>query len=96
MYFISNLLKNITQVFNCLMVIVGASIKACRVTGRHIVALEKDSDIFQAILVPMKKTNPLVVIAPVTKLLEAIQVSQDLDTMTVIPQVFVCRDRPSK
>jgi len=76
MYFISNLLKNIIQVFNGLMVTTSASIMVCRTTSRHIVALEKDSDIFQAILMPMKKTNPLMVTTPITEPLEAIQVSR--------------------
>jgi len=66
-YLISKFFTKITQVMNCFLFIASASIKACRVMGHHIVALEKDRDIFEAILVPIKKTNLLVVTVAVTE-----------------------------
>lgn len=38
--------------------IVGASIKACRDTGRHIVALEADKDIFNEVLMKLDPPAP--------------------------------------
>ena len=42
----------------------GASILACRGSGRHIVALEKDSNIFNAHLKSMEDLAPLRSIPP--------------------------------
>lgn len=36
----------------------GASITACRMAERHIVALERDSEIFEAVLLPMRDSVP--------------------------------------
>jgi hypothetical protein len=36
----------------------GASITACRMAERHIVALEQDSEIFEAVLLPMRNSIP--------------------------------------
>jgi len=85
--------KNI-QVTNCLLFIASVSIKACCVIGCQIVALEKDRDIFEAIFMSIKKTPPIVAVV-VIELPEVIQVSKDLDAMTIIPRVFVRKDRPS-
>ncbi len=41
----------------CKLVTVGASIIACRDSGCHIVALEEDKEIFDALLLPMKKST---------------------------------------
>jgi len=38
------------------MCIAGASITACRGTGRYIMALEDDKEIFNVLFKPMKKT----------------------------------------
>jgi hypothetical protein len=35
----------------------GASITACRMAERHIVALERDSEIFKAVLLPVRKSD---------------------------------------
>ena len=56
---------------------------ACRGTGRHIVALEGNKDIFDAILKPMKKS--LVVTPTVAPVMEA---SEDLDDMPVVARKF--------
>ena len=43
----------------CMIVfIAGASIHACRRSGRHLVAFEKDSAIFDAILAPLCDSLP--------------------------------------
>lgn len=88
-------MRNI-QIIISLLVLEGASIKACRASGRHIVALEKEKDIFDAILFPMKKVTPTTVTPTGTEAIEEVQVSQDLDAMTIVPRPFVRRDRSSK
>ena len=64
----------------------GACIVACRATGRHIVALEENKDIFDAILKPMKKSTAIAMVtlapAPVVAL------SQDPDELPVLPRKF--------
>ena len=42
-----------------LILLLGATIHACRFTGRHIVALERDADIFKEVLMPMRDPEPL-------------------------------------
>ena len=57
-----------------------ACITACRVTGHHIVALEGNKDIFDAILKPMKK-SPMVTPTVAT----VVEASEDSDDMPVVP-----------
>jgi hypothetical protein len=73
----------------------GASVTACRATGRHIVALEADETIFSCILEPMKKIASPVTTTAVSEA-PAIVASQDPDAMTIVPRKFVRRSRPSK
>lgn len=84
------------HVLNSSLFLAGASITACRATGRHILALEKDKEIFEAILQPMKKSTPPVVTTEVTEPPPIVEASQDPDAMTVVPRMFVRRDRPRK
>ena len=42
-----------------LILLLGATIHACRSSGRHIVALERDADIFNKVLMPMRDLEPL-------------------------------------
>ena len=42
-----------------LILLLGATIHACRSSGRHIVALERDADIFNEVLMPMQDPEPL-------------------------------------
>jgi hypothetical protein len=44
----------------------GASVKACKACGRHVVALESDNAIFRAVLEPLMATDPPVATAPST------------------------------
>ena len=64
--------------------VAGACITTCRGTGRHILALEGNKDIFDAILKPMKK--PLVVTPAVATVGEA---SEDPDDMLVVARKFI-------
>jgi hypothetical protein len=73
----------------------GASITACRATGRHIVALEPDKKIFAGVLQHMKKSILPVAAAVVTEV-PAVVESQDPDAMVVQVRKFVRRDRTSK
>ncbi len=75
------------------MYIAGASIIACRGTGRHVVALEKDRNIFELLLKPMKKEPPVLTAtqAPVE-----VVASFDIDSVHVQPMVFTRIVRPSK
>ncbi len=77
----------------CKLVIVGASITACRSTGRHIVALEEDKEIFDALLLPMKKSIEVVV---TTKPPPVVESSQDPDAMIVVSRKFTRKIRPRK
>ena len=43
----------------CLLLIIGASIVVCHSLGRHIVVLERDFKIFNALLLPMQDLEPL-------------------------------------
>ena len=69
----------------------GACITACRGTSRHIVALEGNKDIFDAILKPMKK--PVVVTPLVATVGEA---SEDPDDMPVVACKFIHKGKSSK
>ena len=42
-----------------LILLLGATINACRSSGRYIVALERDADIFKELLMPMRDPEPL-------------------------------------
>ena len=42
-----------------LILLLGATIHVCRSSGRHIVALERDADIFREVLMPMRDPEPL-------------------------------------
>ena len=42
-----------------LILLLGATIHACCSSGRHIVALERDADIFNKVLMPMQDPEPL-------------------------------------
>ena len=42
-----------------LILLLSATIHACRSSGRHIVALEHDADIFKEVLMPMRDPKPL-------------------------------------
>ena len=42
-----------------LILLLGETIHACRSSGRHIVALELDADIFNEVLMPMRDPEPL-------------------------------------
>ena len=71
--------------------LIGASIAACRGTGRHIVALEEDVDIFNAILKPLKRTVSTTVTPSTT-----MTTPKDPDAMTVVPRKFVRKTKFSK
>ena len=71
--------------------LVGACITGCRGTSRHILALEGNKDIFDAILKPMKK---LVV---VTSAVETVgEASEDPDNMPVVARKFIRKGKFSK
>ena len=42
-----------------LILLLGATIHACRSSGRHIVALERNADIFKEVLMPIRDPKPL-------------------------------------
>ena len=64
---------------------------ACRSTGRHIVALEGNKDIFESILKPMRKS------AVVTPTVEPIvDASEDLEDMPVVARKFIRKGKFSK
>ena len=71
--------------------LVGACITAYRGTSRHILALEGNKDIFDAILKPMKK--PVVVTLAVEMVGEA---SEDSDDMPVVARKFIRKGKFSK
>ena len=68
-----------------------ACITACRGTGHHILALEGNKEIFNAILKPMKK--PLVVTPAVATVVEA---SEDPDDMPMVIRKFIRKGKFSK
>jgi hypothetical protein len=60
---------------------VGASIRACRSVGQHIVALEENKELFSTLLVPMVR-SPAVSSPPQPQVLLR---SQDPDAMEIVP-----------
>ena len=68
-----------------------ACITACRGIGRHIVALEGNKDIFDAILKPMKKSP---VVTPTVAMV--VEASEDPDDMPVVPRKFIRKSKFSK
>jgi len=76
--------------------IAGTLITACCMTGYYIMALEKDEEIFKAILQPIKKTIPLVVPTKVNKPSPTIKASQDPNTMIIKPHKFFRKARSNK
>lgn len=48
----------------CELYCLGASVKACKSSGRHIVALESDKAIFDALLHPLMATGAPASVAP--------------------------------
>ncbi len=77
------------QIMNCMLLFLGASITACRASGRHIVAIEQDKEIFEAILLPMKNTLLPVETVQVAEPRPVIQASQDPDAMVIVPRSVV-------
>jgi hypothetical protein len=71
----------------------GASIVACHGTGRHIVALEENKDIFEAILKPMRKSTTAKEVTPPPP---AVAILQDPDAMPVVPRKFIRKGKLSK
>ena len=69
----------------------GACITACSGTGRHILALEGNKDIFDAILKPMMK--PVVVTPAVETVGEA---SEDPDDISIVARKFIRKGKFSK
>jgi len=76
--------------------IASAWIMACCAIGHYIVVLEKDDEIFKAILQSMKKTIPLMVPIEVNEPTLVVEGSQDPNAMTIKPHKFVRKARPSK
>jgi len=68
-----------------MLLISGASITAYCGTCRHIVVLEEDMDIFNAIIKPMMKSTPVIT---TTQLLPLVAKSQNLNAMTMVPCKF--------
>ena len=64
---------------------------ACRGTGRHVVALEGNKDIFDAILKPMKKPPMVTPTVPPVK-----EASEDLDDMPGVARKFTRKGKFSK
>lgn len=71
----------------------GTSITACRCLHRHIVALEKDTEIFDALLKPMKKAPPAM--EPCEARIQSLAFD-DPDAMKVVPRKFNRKARFSK
>ena len=78
---------------NLTNIAIGASITACRGTGRHIVALEEDESIFKEVLLAMKKAPPVQAVpeAPAEEF-----GTLDLDAVHMEPMVFTRNVRPCK
>jgi hypothetical protein len=71
---------------------VGASIRACRSVGCHLVALEEDNEMFSALLAPMVR-SPAVSSPPKS---QPTQWSQDPDGMEIVPSSRIKKRRASK
>jgi hypothetical protein len=65
---------------SCVFFYIGASIRACRSMGHHLVALEEDNELFFALLAPMVRSP--VVSSPSKP--QPAQWSQDLDAMEIV------------
>jgi hypothetical protein len=70
----------------------GASIHACRILSRHVVALEEDKAIFDAILAPMIRTVPDVPPSAASIIAD----SDDEDAVEVVVPHIVKKSRFSK
>jgi hypothetical protein len=68
-------------IMSCVFFYAGASIRACRSVGRHLMALEEDNELFSALLAPMV-WSPTVSSPPKS---QPIQRSQDPDAMDIVP-----------
>jgi len=68
-------MQYIIQVLNWILCIAGALITACHGIGCHIVALEEDKDIFNALVLSMEKKTPNVVMEEVLKPLPTVLAS---------------------
>jgi len=66
---------------------------ACCGSSRHIVALEENKDIFNAIFKSMRKLTPVVV---ATLPPPVVVISQDLDDMPMQPQKFALKGKFNK
>jgi hypothetical protein len=66
---------------SCVFFYAGASIRACRSVGRHLVALEEDNELFSALLAPMVRF-PTVSSPPMSQLTHR---SQDPNGMEIVP-----------
>jgi hypothetical protein len=66
---------------SCVFFYVGASIRACRSVGRHLMALEEDNELFSALLAPMVRSRA-VSSPPKSQLAYR---SQDPDSMEIVP-----------
>jgi hypothetical protein len=42
---------------SCIFFYAGASVRACRSVGRHLMALEEDNELFSALLAPMVRSR---------------------------------------
>ncbi len=74
------------------ILLLGASIHACRIVSRHIVALEEDKAIFEAVLAPMIRSLPDVPIPLATVILQ----SDDEDAVEVEVPHIIKKSRFSK
>jgi hypothetical protein len=77
---------------SCVFFYAGASIRACHSVGRHLVALEKDNELFSALLAPMVR-SPTVSSPPKS---QPTQRSQDPDALEIIPSLRIKKRRVSK
>jgi len=73
-------------------VVLRASIHTCRILSRHIVALEEDKAIFDAILAPMIRVEPNVPSSAATVIIH----SDDEDAVEVEVALVVKKSRFSK
>jgi hypothetical protein len=77
---------------SCAFFYAGASIRACRSVGRHLVALEEDNELFSTLLAPMVRS--LAVSYPPKS--QPTQRSQDPDAMEIVPSSRIKKRRASK
>ena len=96
MELLKNLLNNNEVTTFGLHPFAGAAIKACRATGRHIIALEKDSDVFKGVLEKMKKDTPIPVATEVEDDALIEDKSDNPDAVVVTPWKFVRKKKSCK